>query len=59
MIDQVLPEVYEESTEKELLQAAQERSMLDLQKIFHELTTTVVGHMAYDVRFCSSNLEIT
>jgi hypothetical protein len=50
MIDNVLPEVYAESTKKELQQAAEDRSVVDLQKVFHDLTTTVVGHMAYDVR---------
>ena len=49
MIEDVLPEVYEQSTQAQLQQAAQERSVVDLQKIFHDLTTMVVGHMAYDV----------
>ncbi|KIW23487.1 uncharacterized protein PV07_11680 [Cladophialophora immunda] len=49
MIEEVLPEIYHESTRDVLSQAAQERSVVDLQKIFHDLTTTVVGHMAYDM----------
>jgi hypothetical protein len=49
MIEDVLPDVYEASTCKALLQAAEERAVIDLQQCFHDLTTTVVGHMAYDV----------
>ncbi len=50
MIEEVLPEVYAETTRKQLLQASKDGSVVDLQKLFLDLTTTVVGHMAYDVR---------
>lgn len=50
MIEDVLPEVYAETTRKQLLQAARDGSVIDLQKVFLDLTTMVVGHMAYDVR---------
>ncbi|OAL36179.1 hypothetical protein AYO20_04593 [Fonsecaea nubica] len=49
MIEEVLPEIYHEFTRASLSQAAEDRSVVDLQKIFHDLTTTVVGHMAYDM----------
>ncbi|ETI25933.1 hypothetical protein G647_02710 [Cladophialophora carrionii CBS 160.54] len=55
MIDDVLPEVYEESTREGLSQAAQDRSVVDMQKVFHDLTTTVVGHMAYDMEIDASS----
>ncbi|OAP63277.1 hypothetical protein AYL99_02504 [Fonsecaea erecta] len=55
MIEEVLPEIYEESTQDVLSQAAQDRSVVDLQKIFHDLTTTVVGHMAYDMEIEASS----
>lgn len=47
LIEEVLPEVYKD-TRKQLLQAAKDGTVIDLQKIFLDLTTTVVGHMAYD-----------
>ncbi|KAK5274132.1 hypothetical protein LTR96_000732 [Exophiala xenobiotica] len=48
LVEEVLPEVYEATTRKHLLQASQDGSIVDLQKVFLDLTTTVVGHMAYD-----------
>ncbi|EXJ87016.1 hypothetical protein A1O3_03973 [Capronia epimyces CBS 606.96] len=47
LAEEVLPEVYA-GTRKHLLQAANDGSVIDLQKVFLDLTTTVVGHMAYD-----------
>ncbi|EXJ57032.1 hypothetical protein A1O7_07376 [Cladophialophora yegresii CBS 114405] len=55
MVDDVLPEVYGESTRAGLLQASQDRSVMDMQKVFHDLTTTVVGHMAYDMEIDASS----
>ncbi|EXJ67418.1 uncharacterized protein A1O5_09431 [Cladophialophora psammophila CBS 110553] len=55
MIEDVLPEIYQASTRNVLSQAAQDRSAVDLQKIFHDLTTTVVGHMAYDMEIDASS----
>ncbi|OAL32245.1 hypothetical protein AYO22_00267 [Fonsecaea multimorphosa] len=55
MIDDVLPEIYQDSTMNVLSQAAQDRSVVDLQRIFHDLTTTVVGHMAYDMEIEASS----
>jgi cytochrome P450 len=49
MIEDVLPDVYE-IVRQDLLDAAESRSVVDLQAIFHDLTTTMVGHMAYNVR---------
>jgi hypothetical protein len=49
MIEDVLPDVYDKISE-EFVDAADSRSVVDLQAIFHDLTTTVVGRMAYDVR---------
>lgn len=50
LVEHVLPEVYNDMTKKQLSQAAKDGTVVDLQQIFHDLTTTVVGHMAYDVR---------
>ncbi|KIW65588.1 hypothetical protein PV04_07834 [Phialophora macrospora] len=55
MVDDVLPDVYEDSIREGLLQAARDRSVIDLQKVFHDLTTTVVGHMAYDMEIDASS----
>jgi hypothetical protein len=48
LVEDVLPEVYAD-TQKRLLQAASDGALIDLQQVFLDLTTTVVGHMAYDV----------
>ncbi|KAJ9615806.1 hypothetical protein H2200_001883 [Cladophialophora chaetospira] len=55
MIEDVLPEVYQDATIKTLREAAEDRSVVDLQKVFHDLTTTVVGHMAYDMDIDASS----
>jgi hypothetical protein len=51
MVEDVLPEVYHSKTgmRQQLLQAAKDNSIVDMQKLFLDLTTTVVGYMAYDV----------
>ena len=51
LIEDLLPEVYVKSRQ-ELLRHAQHGTPLDLQRIFLDLTTRVMGIMAYDVR-CS------
>ena len=48
LIEDVLPEIYMQ-TKAELLQHAQHGTELDLQKVFLDLTTRVMGVMAYDV----------
>lgn len=58
MIQDVLPEIYQESTRTGLFQHAEDRRVLDLQKVLHDLTTTVVGHMAYDVRNTIGTLQL-
>ncbi|KIW20335.1 hypothetical protein PV08_00910 [Exophiala spinifera] len=55
LIEDVLPEVYTDMTRRDLLQAANDGSIVDLQTIFHDLTTTVVGHMAYDMEISASS----
>ncbi|KAL2413621.1 Cytochrome P450 [Exophiala dermatitidis] len=55
LIEEVLPEIYEDNTRKQLVQAAKDGSVIDLQKIFLDLTTTVVGHMAYDMEISASS----
>lgn len=52
MVEDVLPEVYlsETGMRQQLLQAAKDNSIVDMQKLFLDLTTTIVGYMAYDVR---------
>ena len=51
MVEDVLPEVYysKSGLRQKLLQAATDNSMVDMQKLLLDLTTTVVGYMAYDV----------
>lgn len=52
MVEDVLPEVYlsETGLRQQLLQASKDNRIVDMQKLFLDLTTTVVGYMAYDVR---------
>ncbi|KIX02694.1 uncharacterized protein Z518_08636 [Rhinocladiella mackenziei CBS 650.93] len=47
LIEEVLPEVYSDMRTP-LFQAAKGGYIVDLQKFFLDLTTTVVGHTAYD-----------
>ena len=51
MIEDVLPEVYHSDSgmQRLLSKAAEDNTVVDLQKLFLDLTTTVVGYMAYDV----------
>ncbi|KIV89746.1 hypothetical protein PV10_07126 [Exophiala mesophila] len=51
MIEDVLPEVYHSDSgmQRLLSQAAEDNTVVDLQKLFLDLTTTVVGYMAYDM----------
>ncbi|EXJ88212.1 hypothetical protein A1O1_05142 [Capronia coronata CBS 617.96] len=58
LVEDVLPEVYDD-TRKQLLQAAKEGSIIDLQQVFLDLTTSVVGHMAYDASPLQSLMEIS
>ncbi|KAK6383395.1 hypothetical protein LTS17_002687 [Exophiala oligosperma] len=55
LVEHVLPEVYNDMTKKQLSQAAKDGTVVDLQQIFHDLTTTVVGHMAYDMEISASS----
>ena len=48
-IDRVVPP-YLKDTEKRLENAARESDPIDMQDVFLELTTRVMGEMAYDVR---------
>jgi hypothetical protein len=48
LIEEVLPSAYVQ-TRSVLLQHAQSGDFLDLEAMFLDLTTTVVGRMAYDV----------
>lgn len=59
LIEHVLPGVYHDSTKKQLLHAAKDGTVVDLQKVLLDLTTTVVGHMAYDVCSTTSKPEDT
>jgi hypothetical protein len=49
LVEDVLPEVYQPARDK-LLRFAESGEQLDLQRFFLDMTTAVVGHMAYDVR---------
>jgi len=51
MVDEVLPEAYSR-IRSQLLEHANVGSVVDMQSIFLDLTSFVMGHMAYDV--CSS-----
>lgn len=55
MIEDVLPEVYHSDSgmRRLLSKAAEENTVVDLQRLFLDLTTTIVGYMAYDVRITS------
>jgi len=48
LIEDVLPEAYT-ATQSYLRQCTEQKSVVDLQKVFLDLTTIVVGQMAYDV----------
>ncbi|KAK5048364.1 hypothetical protein LTR84_006034 [Exophiala bonariae] len=57
MVEDVLPEVYfsETGLRRQLSQASDDHSIIDLQKLFLDLTTTVVGYMAYDMEISSTH----
>ncbi|KEF59549.1 uncharacterized protein A1O9_04393 [Exophiala aquamarina CBS 119918] len=57
MVEDVLPEVYlsETGMRQQLLQAVKDNSVVDMQKLFLDLTTTVVGYMAYDMEISSTH----
>jgi hypothetical protein len=49
LVEDVLPEVYQQARNK-LLKHAKSGKQMDLQRFFLDMTTTIVGQMAYDVR---------
>ncbi|KAK4936155.1 hypothetical protein LTR10_022904 [Elasticomyces elasticus] len=55
LIEHVMPTVYQDTTRKQLLEAVRDGSVIDLQKVLLDLTTTVVGHMAYDMEIDASS----
>lgn len=59
-VDDVLPPILAD-TERTLDEAAREATMVDLQSILLELTTRLMGNMAYDVRpylgFCARTTD--
>lgn len=61
MIEDVLPEVYHSDSgiRRLLSKAAEENTVVDLQRLFLDLTTTVVSYMAYDVRITSRSQHST
>jgi hypothetical protein len=54
LIEKVLPNAYME-TRANLQHLAKSRQPLDLEAVLLDLTTTVVGRMAYDVRSLTDN----
>ena len=48
MVEEVLPEAYSRIKPK-LLKHAEEGTIVDMQLIFQDFTSFVLGHMAYDV----------
>ena len=55
LIEDVLPEAYQKAR-AELVELAKTGKLIDLQRFFLDLTTTVVGHMAYDASLFVSTL---
>jgi hypothetical protein len=53
LTDVVLPKYLENSVQD--LQGTKEGSLIDLEEIFHELTTILFGVMAFNVRTSSSH----
>jgi hypothetical protein len=53
LTDVVLPKYLEDSVQD--LQETKEGSVIDLEEIFHELTTILFGVMAFNVRTSSSH----
>jgi len=49
MVDEVLPEAYQRM-KLQLLKHAEEETAVDMQSVFLDFTSFVMGHMAYDVR---------
>ncbi|ETN44343.1 uncharacterized protein HMPREF1541_10523 [Cyphellophora europaea CBS 101466] len=54
LVDDVLPELYHD-VENTLLAAFQSGETLDLQRVFHDLTTSIMGLMAYDMHITSAH----
>lgn len=54
MVDEVLPEAYSRIRSR-LLKHAKDGTVVDMQSVFLDFTSFVMGHMAYDVCFCSSH----
>lgn len=50
MVEEVLPEAYSR-IETRLLQLAKEGTVVDMQSVFLDFTSFIMGHMAYDVRY--------
>lgn len=53
LTDVALPKYLEDSVRG--LQETKEGSVIDLEEIFHELTTILFGVLAFNVRTCSSH----
>ena len=49
MVDEVLPEAYSRIRSR-LLEHTKADTVVDIQAIFLDFTSSVMGHMAYDVR---------
>jgi hypothetical protein len=57
LTDDALPKYLEETVSK--LKATREQETLDLEGVFHELTTQLMGRMAYDVRVLGNRLLVS
>lgn len=55
LTDEALPQYIEENVG--ILEKMEEGSTVDLEGIFHELTTQLMGQMAYNVRFTAITLK--
>lgn len=59
MVEEVLPEFWTDIVERRLDEASatdtKEWTTVDLQHVFHDLTTAIMGHMAYDIPALTSS----
>jgi hypothetical protein len=55
LTDEALPQYIDENVG--ILEKMEEASTVDLEEIFHELTTQLMGQMAYNVRFPAITLK--
>ena len=55
LTDEALPQYIDENVG--ILEKMEEESTVDLEEIFHELTTQLMGQMAYNVRFTAITLK--